>query len=287
MPDLVGCLEGYSFDVEVGAGYFIIIKSQNFSSMKKIATLPALWLLFATPFFAQEAVHTPNWQIAKFGIALGGDIDMPLGLDYNYLLNTAEEVDFDYSELAYDKGEMTNMNCDNGTFRLNMSFRPFRSADSELQLSFLSIDGRIDKVRYESPNGQYLEVSAANEETALEALFLKNSRAGRSWRFHAGLGTNVGYSHGGEIQVKGHLLHKADSDVPNTLEEVDYKYRQSDGINQRLFLQGGMAVRFLKRLEFGFECRKGLGYRASFGGPFNMTLLKRSLGFSFRYQIIP
>lgn len=235
---------------------------------------------------AQQAATIPNWQVARFGIAAGGDIDMPHHLDHGYLLSTAENVDFDASDLPFSEGELTKMNCDNGTFRLGLSFSPLRSPNTEWQFSLLSIDGRIDHVHYEmgtegASDWQYLDVSATNKETAVEAVFLMRDQT-KHLNFSGGLGTNVGYSHGGQVRVQGILLDDVISDNPATGQEFDLTYQQRDGINQRLFLQAGMGIRFLKRMEFGFEFRKGLGYRASFGGPTHFTILKRSLGFSLR-----
>ncbi len=232
----------------------------------------------------------PNWQPARFGVALGGDIDMPHGLGHQYLISTAKDVDFDNSKLPFTHGEMTRMNCDNGTFRLGLSISPLLTPGTEWQFSILDITDRIDMVRYEigtegEADFQWLEVSAENKETAVEAVFIKRDQATKALNFHAGLGTNIGFSHKGKVHVKGLLLDESAIDIPSGSQGFDLTYNQRQSINQRLFLQAGMSVKFLKRMEFGLEFRKGLGYRATLDGPTKFTILKRSLGFSLRCQL--
>ena len=141
-------------------------------------------------------------------------------------------------------------------------------------------------VRYELPEaGHFAEVSATNEEFALEGVYMYRDQASKKISFHVGLGTNVGYSHGGQVKIKSFYETESDSDIPDTTEEIDLTYNQKNSINQRLFVQGGIGIRFLKRMEFGLIVRKGLGYRASFDGPFNFTTLKRSFGLNLSYNL--
>ncbi|MBI1226422.1 MAG: hypothetical protein GC192_14410 [Bacteroidetes bacterium] len=257
--------------------------------MKQFSTFLFFVIFIACNAVAQNEAST-NWQVARFGIATGGDLDMPVNLNHHYLLKTANDLGFEDSNLPFTSGEMTRMNCDNGTFRIGLSITPLRSPNTELQFSFLDISGRIDMVHYElgsegSADYQWLEVNAENKETALEAVFLKRHQTGKRWSWYGGLGTNFGFSHSGKVHVKGLLLDDSISDNPASGQEFDLTYNQRESFNQRLFLQGGVGFRFLKRMEFGFELRKGIGYRASFGGPTRMTILKRSLGFSLRCQL--
>ncbi len=250
----------------------------------------ALASMIASHAAAQLEATAPNWQVARFGVALGGDIDMPHGLDHEYLLSTGRDVDFDASDMPFSHGEMTRMNCDNGTFRIGLSISPLRSPNTELQFSLLDISGRIDLVHYEmgtegAADYQWLEVNAENKETAVEVVYLKRDQSTKLLSFNAGLGTNLGYSHSGKVHVKGLMLDDGITDSPANGQEFDLTYNQREGINQRLFLQAGMGIRFLKKMEIGMEFRKGLGYRASFGGPTKFTILKRSLGFSLRCQL--
>ncbi len=252
-------------------------------------------LFFLLPFattlaLAQQPYGGSKWIDSKIGITLGGDIEMPHGLDYQYLLSTAENSTFDDSNLPFSDGELTRMDCDNPTFRFTLNLSPAAFPTTEWQFSWLAIDGRIDMVRYEidenDPRGwQYLEVSATNKESAFEVFFLKKSQT-RSLIFYGGIGTNLGYSHGGKVKVKGYLRDNSATDEPAAGREVDLTFNQKNSINQRLFLQAGMGVRFLKRMEAGFDLRKGLGYRASFDGPFNFTILKRSIGLNLRYNFL-
>lgn len=258
--------------------------------MKRILPLLLLASTIASESFAQASATAPNWNMARFGIAAGGDIDMPLGLDHDYLISTARNVDFDNSDLPFSKGDLTRMDCDNGTFRIGASFSPLRSPNSELQVSLLSIAGRIDMVRYElgekdQADFQWLEVNAENKETAVEVVYLARQQTGKSWNWYGGFGTNIGYSHRGKVTVKGYMDDDIITDDPVSGAEFNRVYDQRESINQRLFLQGGIGLRFLRKLEFGLEFRKGFGYRASLGGPTHFTFLKRSLGFSLRCML--
>ncbi|MCC6727654.1 MAG: hypothetical protein IT258_24320 [Saprospiraceae bacterium] len=256
--------------------------------MKRILTLLLLASTIAN--HAQSQASANGLGLSRFGFALGGDIDMPLGLNGNYLLSTAEGATFSMSDAPFDKGELTMMDCDNGTARLNFAFSNPAAPYTEWQFSLLGITGRIDMVRYEkgeegSPDFQWMEVNATNKEAAVEAVHIRHKKSEKPLGFHWGVGTNMGVSHSGEVHVTGQFIDSDATDNPATITPFDYTYQQRGSFNQRLFLMGGMTIRFFKKMDFGLEMRKGLGYRASFGGPFHVTYLKRSLGFTLRCRL--
>ena len=227
-----------------------------------------------------------QWSAAGFGLSVGGDIEMPHGLDEDYLLRTAVDNDFDASSIPFEDGELVRMDCDNGTSRFTAAFTPAGKANREIRFSLLTIDGRIDMVRYELPEeGHFAEVSAENEEIAIEGLYLFRDEMGKRFNFHVGVGTNIGYMYGGKVRIKSYYETESDTDVPTTTEEIDLEYDQKNSINQRLFVQGGAGVRFLKKFEFSLMFRKGLGYRATFDGPFNLTTLKSSVSLGVYYRL--
>ena len=228
--------------------------------------------------------------LSRFGFALGGDIDMPIGLDGDYLLSTAERATFSMADAPFESGELTMMDCDNGTARLNFAIAQPGSPYTEWQFSLLGITGRIDMVRYEkgtegAADYQWMEVNATNKESAVEAVYIRHKKTEKPLGFHWGVGSNIGFSHSGKVNVKGVFTESNATDSPANMQAFEYTYQQRGSLNQRLFLQGGVSIRFLKKMEFGLELRKGLGYRASFGGPFHATFLKRSLGFSLRCKL--
>jgi len=249
------------------------------------ALLPAI---FASFFATAQQPTASRWSSSQMGITLGGDIEMPHGLGYQYLLSTAHNPHFDSADLPFSEGELTSMDCDNPTFRFMVNLSPAASPTTVWQFAFLSIDGRIDQVRYALDDGQqFLQVSGTNKETAVEVAFLKKSQATKALVFYGGIGTNIGFSHGGKVNVKGFLLEDSPvTDEPVAGQHIDLTFDQKNSVNQRLFLQAGMGVRFLKRMEAGFDLRKGLGYRASLDGPFNFTILKRSIGLNLRYNFL-
>lgn len=254
--------------------------------MIRILTL----LLLASTMASQAHAQANNFALSRFGFALGGDIDMPIGLDGDYLLRTADHATISMADVPFETGELTMMNCDNGTARLNFAIAQPGSPYTEWQFSLLGISGRIDMVRYEkgeegSPDFQWMEVNATNKESAVEAVHIRHKKSEKPLGFHWGVGSNMGFSHSGKVHVKGLLVDGSATDSPSTEQPFEHSYQQRASFNQRLFLQGGMSIRFLKKMEFGLELRKGLGYRASFGGPFQMTFMKRSLGFSLRCKL--
>jgi hypothetical protein len=247
--------------------------------MKKIFTFLAFAFLFSFQINAQ-------WSATRVSLSVGGDIEMPHGLGHKYLLSTANGNDFDASTVPFDDGKLVRMDCDNGTSRVSLAFSPAGKPNSEFQFSILNIDGRIDMVRYELPEeNHFVEVSATNEEFAVEGVYMHRHQASKTFSFHVGGGMNMGLSHGGKINIKSFYETDPDTDVPSSSEEIDLQYNQKNSFNQRLFVQGGMGIHFLKRLEFEIIVRKGMGYRASIDGPFNFTTLKRSIGLSLSYSL--
>lgn len=254
--------------------------------MKRILTL----LLLASTIANHAQAQASGFGLSRFGFALGGDIDMPIGLNGEYLLSTAERATFSMNDAPFGKGELTMMDCDNGTARLNFAFANPAAPYTEWQISLLGISGRIDMVRYEkgeedSPGFQWMEVNATNKETAVEVVHVRHKKTEKPLGFHWGVGSNLGLSHSGEVNVKGQYVDSDETDNPATIAPFEYTYQQRGSLNQRLFLLGGMSIRFLKKMEFGLELRKGLGYRASFGGPFRATYLKSSIGISMRCKL--
>ncbi|MBK8564157.1 MAG: hypothetical protein IPN76_12670 [Saprospiraceae bacterium] len=257
--------------------------------MNRILTLLLLASTIANHAHAQASANG-GFGLSRIGFALGGDIDMPIGLDGDYLLSTAERATFSITDAPFESGELTMMDCDNGTARLNFAFANPAAPHLEWQVSLLGITGRIDMVRYEkgeegSPDFQWMEVNATNKETAVEVVHIRHKRTEKPIGFHWGVGTNLGVSHSGKVHVKGEYIDGTATDSPASVQAFEHNYKQRESLNQRLFLQGGVSVRFLKKMEFGIELRKGLGYRASFGGPFHATFLKRSLGLSLRCKL--
>lgn len=246
--------------------------------MKKLLTFLSFIIVFSFQTNAQLS-------IARVGLSVGGDIEMPHGLDHNYILKTAVDNDFDVSSVPFGEGEMVRMDCDNGFTKLSVALKPAGKTNTEIQLAFMSIDNRIDMVRYELPEeGHFAEVSAENNEIAIEGLYMFRQKAKKTFSFNVGVGTNIGYSGGGKVHIRSYYQTDPDTDIPATTEEINLEYDQKNSINQRLFVQGGFGIRFFKRMEFEIVCRKGLGYRASIDGPFKFTTLKRSIGMGLNYM---
>jgi len=65
-------------------------------------------------------------------------------------------------------------------------------------------------------------------------------------------------------------------------DENDHNFEIKNAFHQRVFLQTGIGIIFLKRLEIGLEGRFGYGYKATIDGPIRTTNLK-SVGLSTKW----
>ena len=85
--------------------------------MKRLLTFLVFVGLFSFQMNAQ-------WSSTRVGVTLGGDVEMPHGLDHNYLLSTATNNDFDANMIPFGEGELVRMDCDNGTSRISLAYAP-------------------------------------------------------------------------------------------------------------------------------------------------------------------
>lgn len=251
--------------------------------MKRILTLLLLASTMANQAQAQAA-------LSRFGFALGGDIDMPLGLDGQYLLSTADRATFSMDDVPFSVGELTMMDCDNGTARLNFAIANPAAPYTEWQFSLLGITGRIDMVRYEkgeegSPNFQWMEVNATNKETAVEGVYIRHKKTGETLRPPLGRGHQyrplAQRDSTGEGPSGGQRRHRC----PRLRTGFCILVPTAGKLQPKALPARGMSIRFFKKMEFGLELRKGFGYRASFGGPFHATLLSAPSGISLRCKL--
>ncbi|HFA49858.1 MAG TPA: hypothetical protein ENJ95_12695 [Bacteroidetes bacterium] len=254
--------------------------------MKRIFSILSLALLLSFSANAQLG-------LAKIGISAGGDVEKPHGMDLHYLLSTANGADFNAEGISLGEGEIQGMQCDNGSSRLTIALAPPLTDNVEWRVSLFGMSDRIDQVNYKNAaTNESLIVKATSNEVGLEGVYLRKNRLAKWITVYGGAGINTGYSYGGKVQVTYQRVESPavvlPNDVPSApekiIETVDV-YDQKNGVAQRVFLQGGFGIHFLKRMEFSIEFRKGLGYRANFGGPFNFTTMKQSSLIGIKYSL--
>lgn len=242
--------------------------------------------------------QTPALKLAKVGFGFGGDVEMPYQLGHTYLLETTTGSDFRVDTEKFGEGEIQGMECDNGSSSLTVALAPAGSSNMEWRISLYALDNRVDQVDYLSADkAEFLTFKAISREIGLETVYLRKDRLAKWISVYGGGGLNSGISYDGKVEVTEGLLLPAGSDPVEgngtdetfdgyrILQETTYTYDQRDGFSQRIFLQAGFGLHFLKKMEFGVNFRRGFGYRAMEDGPFTFTSLKSSVAMGFTYSI--
>lgn len=250
--------------------------------MKKINLFTLLILCGFAASAQSDLFSTPyKWQIKKWGLSFGSDMDMLGSVEHDYLLSTLRgDTDMDYSNLQFDDQTIYSMTCENPHLRLTATLPVPRMKNAELNVSAIFVGNKIDAVSYSGDKGQWLEFTSITNEVGLEAVFLKRGRLiGNFLNLYGGLGTNLGASFGGTVTIDGdNIQTTAENEVVNfsTFDEVprtdvETHYRISErhqsktGYYQRVFGQLGVGFLFAQRFELGIEYRRGLGFRAISG----------------------
>lgn len=250
--------------------------------MKKLILLSTTFLFCLQIVSAQ--VNIGSWKLKNAGISMGTDRDMIKNLDYEYMVSTGRNVDKSlFANQSFLPQDLYGGVCENPHFRAFATFEVPKLRGFDLNLAIVSNKNRLDGVYYHSTerDGSYLSFESMNDELAVEGTLQKSIKFLKIFRLTGGLGTNLGYSYGGQLKVYGankqvvdnnmdrsfNAIVNGDLATPTTTHQDDIFecYDLRDGIHQRVFLQGGFAVIVLKKLDIGFDYRYGVGYRALFG----------------------
>lgn len=262
--------------------------------MKNVVTLLCV-LLISTICFAQNNPIPSKWKVIKIGAAFGSDMDMVSGLDFNYLMQTAKGIDgSQYSDIEFRNDDYYLAICENPQLRLFATLEVPGMKNTELNVGLNGVFNRLDGVYYNNwegynPNNQnyvheYVSVTTMTNELSLETSFIRKLPFLKYVNFYGGIGTNLGFSFAGQLDVNGHLEKKSvDQNANRSLSDIaagetyyDYIYETADvkdAFHQRLFLQAGLGFVVKKRLELGMDFRRGIGYRAIKGAPTKMINL--------------
>ncbi len=240
--------------------------------MKKlIYTALILSLCFIS---AHAQVSSTGWGIKKIGILVGQDSDQIRGLGHAQLLSQADgTLPFDPAALDFEEQDLTSMVCENPNIKFELTLNT-PLPNTELRLAAVGIFNRIESVNYRTPytmitgqgNNRSLFINARGNEIALDGALMKYLQLGNSVRLYGGAGLQVGRGFGTEMYYSARNINPIMN--PETDEVIDYE-RESfygyvdahEGTHLRGYLQGGVGVTILRRVELTVDYRGGLGHR--------------------------
>ena len=270
--------------------------------MNRLLLLAVLFIC-STQLSAQKFFNLNNWQIDKVNLHFGMDKDMLKGMHQDMFLDMAkDEILFDYSNLEFENTDMYSMVCENPNIRLEASLVSPLFKNTEWRIGLNAIINRIDAITYSNSDynyygeSEYLNFNNYSNEISLETAVLKTLPLGKRFSLQGGLGANVGYSYMNSLDIWGSTLDKSAStvtysnlgEISDEIASSNYEYHSDyyslrDGVSQRAYLIVGANVRVLKRVELGFDIRRGYGYRAIFGSPVATTKL-HAFSLSAKYK---
>lgn len=263
--------------------------------MKKVCLLLLAFAISHTTF----AQNFLGMKIKKFGISTTEDQDRLRGLDASYFDGLAKTgISTEVMENDFDPVDITSMTCENPSLRAEITVLPFRATPNvQLNMGTSFMLGRTESTGYgyydrNNNSSEYFRFSSYSNELALDGSMVYNLKL---WAFnlYGGAGTNLGYTFDGDLSVHGQYWDENGTTFPGTDggetsagEFVNFSesHEMKNSLHQRVFLQGGVSVIFFKRLEFGLEARRGVGYRFNTGNPLKFTDLV-SAGFNLRWNL--
>lgn len=268
--------------------------------MKQLTLSLLVILLAVGNTFAQK--HLFGMQVKKWGISMGMEQDMLDNISHEYLLSTAKGAP-DISAFSDTPLTFYTGTCENPHLRLDLVLAPSFMRNAELHLSALGIFNRVDGATYyqynENGSSDYLSFYGYGHELGIETALVKTAKLG-PLRFYGGAGGNLGYSFANNVNVHGSTTATVEdisirsSGFGTAMENLDAwiqqesitdeYYKGKDGFHQRVFLKAGLGISFFKRVELGFDIRKGLGLREYVGAGLKGTNYT-SVAFTMKYLL--
>jgi len=233
----------------------------------------ALLVAFCSTF-SHAQVATSGWGIKKVGVLIGQDSDQIRDLSHEQLLSQADGVlSFDPASLDFEASDLTSMICENPNLKFEIALTT-PIPNTELRLAAVGIFNRVESVSYRTPytmitgarSDRGLYVNSTGNEIALDGALMKYLQLGKSIRLYGGAGLQVGRGFGTEMYYSAYNLNPIMN--PETDEVIDY-LRESfsgqvdahEGTHLRGYLQAGLGVTILRRVELTVDYRGGLGHR--------------------------
>ena len=268
--------------------------------MKNLLLL-ILAILLTTPLFSQNLPIPTKWKIKKIGISLGVETDMISNLDGNYLINIGKNVSATLPDGTI-LNDMYGGVCENPHLRITLALEVPNLKNTELQVGLNAFFNRYDGAYYYGENffnpelghyeSDYISVDLFSHELGLEGALVKRLNIGNFLNLYGGVGTNLGYSIGDELNISGSNLQAVDKNIDRSNADIFtgttyhddnyHSFEAKDAFHQRVFIQAGVGFVLFKRVELGIDYRSGLGYKATFNGPTKGTRLN-SIGVNTKW----
>ncbi|MEO0896516.1 MAG: hypothetical protein AAFY71_08975 [Bacteroidota bacterium] len=270
--------------------------------MKRIIAILTLLALLGTTQAQTGKMLFSQWKLKSAGISFGLEQDRIVGLGADrFLRMTGDQTLFEYLDVDPSELDRYGEVCENPHMRIQAVFQPQLMPNIEVHTSLVTVINRVDGMTYYSYDhlaayNDYLTLTAWGHELAADMAVLRRvSYAGFS--LYGGLGTNLGYTFGNELNVYGDIARRAEtasflntglsrispSEVNEEREYLQESFNLRNGVSQRVYAQAGASITILKRLELGMEGRYGIGYRMHFNGQMIGTNLQ-SFGLFTRWN---
>jgi len=243
-----------------------------------------------------QAQNFLGMKIKKFGISSMGDQDRVNNLDAEYFSGLSKNgFNTEVLENEFPASAITSMTCENPALRAEITVLPFRVAPNvQLNMGTSIMFNRTDGTEYSfnRNRGEHIEFNSYSHEAALDASMVYHQKV-LFLHFYGGVGTNLGYTFAGHMNASGTYYKTTDETYSGTdggttseMERIDFYEGgpMKNSLHQRAFLQGGISVILFKRLELGWEGRRGVGYRFNTGNPLKFTNLVSS-GLSVKWNL--
>ncbi|MEM9918649.1 MAG: hypothetical protein AAF990_11160 [Bacteroidota bacterium] len=267
--------------------------------MRSLILLFQLCLLSVSLNAQLQYTKASKWQVKKFAIGLNSTLEMPINMNAGTFYGMkGENVPSDVSNYFND-GDLVSMQCDNAALSIGFTLLPPAMTNTELNVAIISIEDRIDMMVFENQDGSadqsQMSMKSLSDEISLDLMLTKRHPVNRWINLYGGLGLSTGLSYNHTLCIEGQVRQpEAGQETVNRSIPVDdptseMTYRSfeecgavGNGLNQRLYLQGGIGFLVFKRVELGIDYRKGIGYRSNFGGDL-YGVTQHSLGLSLRW----
>lgn len=230
--------------------------------------------LFSLSLNSQSTEIKSGFSLKKVTIHAGGEQDMIYGLDYQYFTSQIpSNENFPFAGLAFDKSDLVTTICENPSLGIEFALTHSSFKNIEWRNSVNFVKDRVDAIQYSNSSywdQDYSSVAFTNyqDELSIETVLMYDMKIG-PLHIYAGAGTNIGLTFNNRMTVgTNNNILPPNGDAFTTRSQVfdefgDYRisYDLSPLFTQRIFMQGGAALLLFKKVEFGMELKRGIGYR--------------------------
>ena len=250
-----------------------------------------------------NGISQSGLRVTKVSLSSGFELDAVKGLsEFYFLKGIRGNQSLDLSSLdGFDKS-LDEMYCENANIRLGVTLKSERIKHFEFNLGIYKIADRFDAVEYTMNDSddsfESLSYKSFTEEAGLELAIIKTLRTFKFLTFHAGIGTQFGYSYGSrllvtheskkfeliDVELDSGIRSEPQRQITETQMLMEEEYEMKNAFSHKGFFQAGFGLIFLNRIELGLMARYGLGNRIFGGYEFHTKL--ESFNFTMAYKLI-